>query len=263
MSKKLMSIVCLSAALSMGLSFTAMAGTWKRDGRGWWYDRGNATYPTNTWEWIDGNNDGVAECYYFDASGYMLAKTKTPDGYEVNDEGQWIVRQARFGEYITDDWGNKVIQTKSISNSSKEKFPIPPSKKYTDQIVNKGDYGYYHDTHQIVSIWSNSAIIDRGSYYEIPNTRIYEDIYAQDCGCSVLATIEEIPAISFYIRKDAKISFYNSNTREDEYINVIKFMNAHNGNLAIDFSHGATLDTLIYKFDDKGYLIEINSKPYA
>ena len=28
MSKKLMSIVCLSAALSMGLSFTAMAGTW-------------------------------------------------------------------------------------------------------------------------------------------------------------------------------------------------------------------------------------------
>lgn len=41
------------------------------------------------WQWIDDNNDGVEECYYFDANGYMLANTTTPDGYTVNADGVW------------------------------------------------------------------------------------------------------------------------------------------------------------------------------
>ena len=41
------------------------------------------------WQWIDDNNDGVEECYYFDANGYMLANTTTPDGYTVNADGAW------------------------------------------------------------------------------------------------------------------------------------------------------------------------------
>ena len=42
------------------------------------------------WEWIDSNGDGVAECYYFDTRGYMLAGTTTPDGYTVNADGAWV-----------------------------------------------------------------------------------------------------------------------------------------------------------------------------
>lgn len=39
--------------------------------------------------WIDGNNDGKAECYYFDSVGYMLVNTTTPDGCTVNADGAW------------------------------------------------------------------------------------------------------------------------------------------------------------------------------
>lgn len=32
----------------------------------------NGSYPVSAWKWIDGNNDGIAESYYFDQSGYVL-----------------------------------------------------------------------------------------------------------------------------------------------------------------------------------------------
>lgn len=71
--------------------FTAMAGTWKNDSKGWRYDEGNGSYIKNTWKWIDGNKDGISECYYFDADGYCLVNTTTPNGWEVDSNGAWIV----------------------------------------------------------------------------------------------------------------------------------------------------------------------------
>ena len=56
----------------------------------WWYDYGDGQYPSNTWVWLDGNKDGIAECYYFDKDGWLLTDTTTPDGYQVNADGQWI-----------------------------------------------------------------------------------------------------------------------------------------------------------------------------
>ena len=84
-------LICgLVTTLSLSSSLTTLAGTWKQDNKGWWYQRDNGSYPSNGWEWIDGNNDGIAECYYFDSVGYMLANTTTPDGYQVNADGAWI-----------------------------------------------------------------------------------------------------------------------------------------------------------------------------
>ena len=56
--------------------------------------------PVNTWAWIDGNKDGIAECYYFNENGYMLANTNTPDNYTVNENGAWTI--------------NGVVQTKNM-----------------------------------------------------------------------------------------------------------------------------------------------------
>ena len=42
------------------------------------------------WQWIDGNNDGVSECYYIDDEGKMLTGTTTPDGFTVNEQGAWV-----------------------------------------------------------------------------------------------------------------------------------------------------------------------------
>lgn len=48
-------------------------------------------YYKSTWQWLDINSDGVYECYYFNFFGHMLKNGKTPDGYYVNEEGQWVV----------------------------------------------------------------------------------------------------------------------------------------------------------------------------
>lgn len=72
-------------------ALSAFAGEWKQDSRGYWWDNGDGTFPKDEWVWIDGDGDGVAECYYFDKSGYLLTDTVTPDGSEVNEDGAWIL----------------------------------------------------------------------------------------------------------------------------------------------------------------------------
>ncbi len=89
--------VGLSAALMCAvMAGTAMAGTWKREegvgpsGR-LWYENNDGTYTTGDWQWIDDNDDNVAECYYFDEAGWLVTNTTTPDGCTVNAKGQWTV----------------------------------------------------------------------------------------------------------------------------------------------------------------------------
>lgn len=85
--RKLLAVLFFTATFTI----TAFAGEWKQtDGRYWWQND-DGTYPANTWQWIDGNQDGVAECYYFDQNGYLLTNTTTPDSCTVNAEGCWTV----------------------------------------------------------------------------------------------------------------------------------------------------------------------------
>ena len=65
-------------------------GVWTEQNGRWWYDKGNGVYLQNGWYWIDGNHDGRAECYYFDAEGWMAADCVTPDGYRVDANGAWV-----------------------------------------------------------------------------------------------------------------------------------------------------------------------------
>ena len=83
--------LALAVMTMLSLTIPVSAAVWKQDNTGWWYQEDNGSYPANTWKWIDGNNDGVAECYYFNEKGYMLSNTTTPDGYQVNASGAWVV----------------------------------------------------------------------------------------------------------------------------------------------------------------------------
>lgn len=74
----------------MTLSNTSAPATWRLDGIGWWYDNGDGTWPANGWHWIDGNHDGISECYYFNENGYILTNAQTPDLYLVNGDGAWV-----------------------------------------------------------------------------------------------------------------------------------------------------------------------------
>lgn len=86
MKKRILTTI-LAGILTTSMSMTSFAG-WEQEGTSWKYND-NGTYAANGWRWIDGNGDGVAECYYFDSNGYMLANTTTPDGYTVNADGAW------------------------------------------------------------------------------------------------------------------------------------------------------------------------------
>ncbi len=72
-------------------SISSFAGEWKLDETGYWYQNDDSTYPVSGWQWIDGNWDGVYECYCFDENGYLLTNTTTPDFCIVNENGAWVV----------------------------------------------------------------------------------------------------------------------------------------------------------------------------
>lgn len=76
----------------LGCAMTAFAGEWQQPGEGTWkWKNDDSTYAANGWYWLDGNQDGIAECYYFNESGTLLTNTTTPDLYTVNGDGQWTV----------------------------------------------------------------------------------------------------------------------------------------------------------------------------
>lgn len=76
------SLVSASATIHVSAPAPAhKAGTWKRNGRGWWYRYEDGSYPSGEAVVIDGN------VYRFDASGYMRT------GW-VLDGGQWYYHAA-------------------------------------------------------------------------------------------------------------------------------------------------------------------------
>lgn len=104
MKKK--ALIPAAMAMTLAMSATAMAGVWRTGAEPnenrWWFDDEDGTYAVSEWRWLDGNQDGIAECYAFDSDGWMYADTITPDGYQVNGDGAWTV--------------NGVVQTQRAEN---------------------------------------------------------------------------------------------------------------------------------------------------
>lgn len=121
MKKRTIITMIVMAVLTLTMTMTALAGEWKKDNVGWWYQNDDGSYTVNNWQWIDGNNDGVAECYYFDNTGYMWTNAKpTPDGYTVDANGAWVV--------------NGQIQTKAVATQA------APAVTETAAPAQTGDY---------------------------------------------------------------------------------------------------------------------------
>ena len=144
LKKRLKMTAVLSAALMMSVmaAVPAFAAGWQKNNTGWWYgtNADNSTWYANGWQWVDGNGDGVAECYYFDGNGYIATNGTTPDGYQVNSDGQWMQ--------------NGVVQTKSTAAtantsrlSSKEIVDYLHRGYVNSGSVSKADlYNWYIDT---------------------------------------------------------------------------------------------------------------------
>ena len=88
--KKFSTVLVLSFILSRFFALTAFAGAWLTAKDGWWYRYDDGSYPISQWVWLDGDNDGVSECYYFNEWGYLITNTHSPDGYYVDANGAWV-----------------------------------------------------------------------------------------------------------------------------------------------------------------------------
>lgn len=88
--KKISSVLALSFALSSFFAISAFAGSWQQTEGRWWYGYDDGSYPVSQWVWIDGDDNGEYECYYFDGQGYLITNTHSPDGYYVDANGAWV-----------------------------------------------------------------------------------------------------------------------------------------------------------------------------
>lgn len=128
----------VTAVLTAAFSMTAYAGTWQQNQNEWKYQNDDGAYSANVWQWIDGNNDGIAECYYFDANGNLFVNGVTPDGNTVDINGAWAVNgivqvQSFAAVQAQETQANVPTQSSGISSSPYDGYTIvanTSTKKY-------------------------------------------------------------------------------------------------------------------------------------
>lgn len=142
-------IALSAAALSMAMSVPIFADNpvgWRQTGNTWQYvkDASGSLY-SNGWQWLDGNKDGISECYYFDANGNMLSNTTTPDGWQVNEGGAWIM--------------NGIVQTKGAATQAAGTNTQRPSSKEIIDYLYRGrtDSEYFGTIDTSRPEWNNGV----------------------------------------------------------------------------------------------------------
>ena len=58
-------LLTLAFLMAAGNVMPALAGSWQQDAAGWRWKNDDGSYHAGSWQWLDGNRDGVSECYYF------------------------------------------------------------------------------------------------------------------------------------------------------------------------------------------------------
>ncbi len=92
MRRKTMKIAALSAALTIAMLGTAMAGEWKQDDKGWWWQFEDGSYLKGRSASLDANLDGMAETYQFDENGYLVTSTTNENGNVIDAEGRCLTK---------------------------------------------------------------------------------------------------------------------------------------------------------------------------
>ncbi|RHR46054.1 hypothetical protein DWX10_27245 [Clostridium sp. AF18-27] len=218
-------ILTLVMALCLMVPITSFAGEWKEDNKGYWYVNDDGSYIIGQWEWIDGNNDGLAECYYFNENGYLEVNTVI-DGYEVNNDGAWIVNSViqRKDSNITQN------NTSSTSNRNSNDKPIDStydSKSGLKKYKNGYYYGFMDANNNVVIPYNpNWIFVQRffEDYAYVKYTENYDDYiydFINTSGEPVLrftSTNESLQICRFVANKYGLLGYSSGNNPDVGFI---------------------------------------------
>lgn len=128
----------LGVVSSILLNSTAFAGEWLKISDSLWLyaQENNEIDFKERWQWIDSNNDGMAECYYFDPEGFLLINGTTPDGYTVNSDGKWIVNGGIQSKPLS-EIANKITYLNSNPNNQTSNENTETSATEEEMRLNK------------------------------------------------------------------------------------------------------------------------------
>ncbi len=233
LKKNTLRILSTAAVMAMLANSTAFAGQWKSDTRGWWYQNDDGSYPTNGWQWIDGNGDGVSESYYFDGNGYMLSNTTTPDGYTVNADGAWT----QNGTVQTQATGQS--QTANLVTS--DEYPLKGKvEKYFGHEESVGLCWYWTGPHVI-----REGVVSAGmtgvDYIQKKAVEDRDPMYLTGLGGYSIAVIAKLAG---YPDKNT-----SSDTQEvaELYNEVVSFMNSFDWKNASDIEKATRICERIHQ----------------
>ncbi len=245
-------IVVLLGILALSIfSISSYAAEWKQEADGrWWYQYDDGTYPQNGWAKINGKD------YYFDAEGYMLANTVTPDGYTVGADGAWIPD------------GAPAAAATQQSNHSVSNIQYGTGSVTDALVISDWSYvpEYFNSTYHIFEITNNS-----GKTLEININENAKNYSGEVIGASSVSQ-EDVPSgctvfITNYFSDVTGVQSYDTTItakEEDFYIPVIQDINvsvkdrgdkaivtvANNGSLAAEFVEGTAVffegDEVVY-----------------
>lgn len=172
MKKRFLALI-LTSIFTISSGMSAFAGEWRQAENKWWYDNGNGTWPSNTWQWVDG------KCYYFDSQGYMLFNTVTPDGYTVNELGQWTINgivQTQQGA-ATQESQNTQLGWQKDTASGQWRYRIKEGYVTSQWRKIDGKKYFFDDNSSMVTgFWE----INGSQYYFLPDGALQTKTFLQD-----------------------------------------------------------------------------------
>lgn len=130
--KKMKSLAAIGLAVGLTIAgnMASYADQWVNDNNGLWYEYSDGSYPANCWKWIPIDSvSGTAYCYYFGEDGYILTNTTTPDGYEVNFEGIWIVDGVAQKKILSEEEMQKYRDDSENAKKEAKETSVEEAKK--------------------------------------------------------------------------------------------------------------------------------------
>ena len=82
---------------------TSNTGTWKKDSKGWWYQRKDGSYPAGVWNFIDDR------WYWFDKNGYAVKGYQTIDGKKYYFAEEYAMGEIKECQLIMTDSNGVIV----------------------------------------------------------------------------------------------------------------------------------------------------------